>query len=197
MWRERIAKRLVLESKARQVVVFTHDLLFLRLLMEESRQQSIDCKNQYVRREGQAGICSPDLPWVAMPVKDRIGRLRARLQAADKTYRTQGPDAYETDARDIYGLLREAWEQAVSEVLLNGVVERYRPSIETKRVEKLFDITEQDTKTVEAAMTETSRWIRGHDQAAAAAAPVPGPDEVKKRIQELDDWVQSIRTRRK
>ena len=80
---------------------------------------------------------------------------------------------------------------------MNGVVERYRPSIETKRVEKLFDITVQDTKTVEAAMTETSRWIRGHDQAAAEAVPVPGPDEVKKRIQELDDWVQSIRTRRK
>jgi hypothetical protein len=197
MWRERIAKRLVLESKTRQVVVFTHDLLFLRQLIDESKQQSIDCKHQYVRRDGQAGICLPDLPWVAMPVKDRIGRLRARLQTADKTYRTQGQDAYETDARDIYGLLREAWEQAISEVLLNGVVERYRPSIETKRVEKLFDITVQDTKTVEAAMTETSRWIRGHDQAAAEAVPVPGPDEVKKRIQALDDWVQSIRTRRK
>jgi hypothetical protein len=37
--------------------------------------------------------------------------------------------AYEREGREIYGLLREAWEQAVSEVLLNDVVERYRPSI--------------------------------------------------------------------
>jgi len=179
------------------LIVFTHDLLFLRLLMEESRQQTVDCQNQYVRREGHAGICSPDLPWVAMPVKGRLGRLRDRLQAADKIFRNQGQDAYEPFARDIYGLLREAWEQAVSEVLLNGVVERYRPSIETKRAEKLFDITEQDTKAVDAAMTEVSRWIRGHDQAAAEAAPVPSPDEIKKRIQELDDWVQVIQKRRK
>lgn len=196
MWRERIAKRLVVESKVRQVVVFTHDLLFLRQLIEESRQQPVDCQHQYVRREGQAGISSPELPWVAMPVKERIGKLRTRWQTADKTFRTQGHNAYEADARDIYGLLREAWEQGVSEVLLNGVVERYRPSIETKRVEKLFDITEQDTKAVEAAMTETSRWIRGHDQAAAEAAPVPSPDELKKQIQGLDDWAQSIRKRR-
>ena len=81
-------------------------------------------------------------------------------------------------------------------MLLNGVVERYRPSIETKRAEKLFDITVEDIRAVEAAMTETSRWIRGHDQAAAEAAPVPGPDEIKKRIQELDNWVQAIRKRR-
>ena|ERR1019366_8838645 len=108
VWRERISRRLVTEATKRQVIVFTHDLLFLRALLDESRRQDVQCEKQYVRREGQAGLCSPDLPWIAMPVKERIGKLRVRWQAADKIHRISGPDAYEGDARDIYGMLREA-----------------------------------------------------------------------------------------
>src|SRR5439155_25135954 len=95
IWRERIAKRLVSESKERQVIVFTHDILFLRFILDECQRQEITCHHQYIRREGEAGICSSDLPWIAMGTKDRIGRLRDRWQAADKTFRTLGAEAYE------------------------------------------------------------------------------------------------------
>ena len=196
IWRERIARRLIAEAKTRQVVVFTHDLLFLRLLLDESDRQGVPCENQYVRREGQAGICSPDLPWLAMPIKERIGKLRVLWQAAEKLHRTAGQESYESAAREIYGFLREAWERAITEVLLNDVVDRYRPSIETKKLRFLHDITPADCETVDAEMTQCSRWIRGHDQAAADGTPVPGPGELKARIDALDTWVKNIRTRR-
>jgi energy-coupling factor transporter ATP-binding protein EcfA2 len=196
-WRKRIAHRLVEEAKGRQVIVFTHDILFLRFLLDESRRRDVPCRHQYLRRDGQTGISAPDLPWIAMGVKDRIGTLRNRWQAAEKLYRTDGAEAYEKEAREIYGLLREAWEQAVSEVLLNGVVERYRHSIETQKVRHLHDITEEDCKAVEDGMTECSRWIRGHDQPPANGTPFPQPASLQERIQDLDDWVQRIRKRRK
>jgi hypothetical protein len=195
-WRERIARRLVAEAGKRQVIVFTHDLLFLRLMLDEANRQQVACQNQYVRRDGQAGICSPDLPWIAAPVKERIGKLRVRWQTADKLQRTSGSEAYESAAREMYGLLRETWEKAVSEVLLNDVVERYRPSIETQKLRPLHDITEGDTEIVERAMTECSRWIRGHDHPAADGTPVPGPAELKQRIDELENWVKAVRQRR-
>lgn len=116
---------------------------------------------------------------------------------SEKLSRTSGADAYEKEAREIYGLLREAWEQAVGEVLLNDVVERYRHSIETKKVRHLHDITEGDCTMVEEAITECSRWIRGHDQPPADGIPFPKPADLQKRIQDLDDWVQTIRKRRK
>jgi hypothetical protein len=195
IWRGRIARRLVLEAKARQVIVFTHDLVFLRALLDECELQGVPFHHQYLRRDGEGcGISSPDLPWVAMRVRERIGVLRARQQAADKAFRTAGQDAYEREGREIFRLLREAWEQAIGEVLLNDVLERYRPSIETKKVRSLHDITEDDCKAVEAAMTESSRWL--HDQPPADASPFPKPSELLKRIQELDDWVQRIRKRR-
>jgi hypothetical protein len=196
-WRERIARRLVAEAKARQVIVFTHDLVFLKCLLAESDRLDVRFKHQYVRRDGGAsGLCSEELPWFAMRVNDRIGVLRNRWQTTEKISRTQGADTYERDGREIYGLLREAWEQAVAEVLLNDVIERYRPSIETKNVRPLHDISEEDCVAVDDGMAECSRWIRGHDQAAADGTPFPTPAELEKRIEDLDAWVKRIRKRR-
>ena len=195
-WREKIGRRLVAEAKDRQLVVFTHDLLFLHYLMNECAKQAVPYQHQYIRRDTEVGICSPDLPWVALKVKERIGVLRNRWQAANQLLTKDGIDTYEPAARDVFGLLREAWERAVSEVLLNDVVERYRPSIETKKIAPLHDITEADCKAVNDAMTECSRWIRGHDEALADGTPLPQPPELKTRIDELETWVKSVRKRR-
>lgn len=196
IWRGRIAARLVTKARNRQVIVFTHDILFLRLLLDEALRQDVPCLHQYVRRESQAGLCSTELPWLAMSTKDRIGALKNHCQAAEKVFRTAGADAYERDAREVYGLLREAWEHAIGEILLNDVIERYRHSIESQKVRHLHDITEDDCRTVNDAMTECSRWIRGHDHPPADAAPFPAPTELRSRIAQFEKWVQEIKRRR-
>jgi hypothetical protein len=48
-------------------------------------------------------------------------------QAADKILCDGHQSAYEKEAQFLYGLLRAAWERALEEVLLEGVVERFRP----------------------------------------------------------------------
>jgi hypothetical protein len=131
-----------------------------------------------------------------MNVKKRIGVLRHRWQAANKAYTKDGAEAYETLAREMFGMLRESWERGVSEILLNDVVERYRPSIETKKVAPLHDITEADCKAVDEGMTECSRWIRGHDEALADGTPFPPPTALKARIDDLENWAKNIQKRR-
>ncbi|EQD80142.1 hypothetical protein B1A_01200, partial [mine drainage metagenome] len=69
--------------------------------------------------------------------------------------------------------------------------------IQTQRLAPLSDIRTDDCKTVETAMTKCSAWLPGHDQAAAARAPVPGAAELKKDIEALETWVKGIRDRRK
>ena len=77
--------------------------------------------------------------------------------------------------RYLYGLLREAWERAIEEVLLGGIIERFRPSVQTQHIGTIADITAEDCQTVDTAMTKCSKWLPGHDQAAAARAAVPEP----------------------
>src|SRR4029453_14303171 len=107
-------------------------------LTRHADRLGVRCDQQYLRREGAgAGVCSQELPWVAMNTKDRIGALKQMWQRADKAYRTSGTAEYEHEATLVYGRLREAWERASEEVLLGGVVERYRPSVETMRARYL------------------------------------------------------------
>ncbi len=198
IWRERIAARLVAEAQGRQVIVFTHDLFFLRTLEDEAARVGVPCEHQYVRREGhEAGICAADLPWVAMVTRKRIAVLHNRWQAAEKIARDSGKEAYERDARDIYGLLRETWEQALSEVLLADVVARYRFSIETRKARVLHDITKEDCDALDEGMSDASRWMRGHDQPLANGTPFPSALDLKKRIDDLDAWVSGIVKRRR
>ena len=196
-WREGVARRLVIEAMSRQVIVFTHDIVFLLLLKQYSDELGVSQLDQHVRQLAKgAGVCAEELPWVALPVKKKIGYLKNEWQAADKLYRDGHRSAYEKEASYIYGLLREAWERALEEVLLGSVVERFRPSVQTQQVIKIADITEDDCRVLEAAMTKCSKWLPGHDQAAAARAEIPGPDVLKDDIEALESWVSRIRKRR-
>jgi len=197
IWRESVACRLVEEANGRQVIVFTHDLVFLLLLFEHAEKESVPLSQTHLTRNPQgSGICSEGPPWLAMPVRTRIGALKAQWQQAEKLYRTEGPLVYEALARDLYGRLRETWERAVEEVLLNGAVLRFRRSVETQRLDKVTDVATTDVQTIAAAMTKCSTHLRGHDQAAAINQPVPEPGELQADIEELESWVTQVRKRR-
>ena len=196
-WRNGVARRLVEESKTRQVIVFTHDVVFLLALRQYADELGVVPLDQHVRHSSKgAGVCAEELPWVALPVKKKLGFLNQSWQSTDKLSRDGHQDAYEKEAKYLYGLLRETWERALEEVLLGGVVERYRPSVQTQQLGRISDITAEDCRAVENAMTKCSTWLPGHDKAAAARAPVPTPAELKGDIDTLASWITIIRKRR-
>jgi len=197
-WRSGVARRLVKESKTRQVIVFTHDIVFLLALKQFSDDQGITALNQHVRRLPKgAGVCVDKLPWAAQSVKERIGHLKNEWQSVDKLQREGHQDTYEKEAKDLYGLLREAWERGLEEVLLGRIVERFRPGIQTQHIATIADISVDDCKAVETAMAKCSAWLRGHDQAAAARTPIPDAAELKADIDAFESWVKAIQKRRK
>jgi len=196
-WREGVAKRLVLEATKRQVIVFTHDVVFLLLLKQYSEELGVEQLDQHIRQLSiGAGVCAEELPWVALPIKKKIGFLKKQYQDAEKLHRDGHQSAYEKEASYIYGLLREAWERALEEVLLGGVVERYRPGVQTQQVSQISDITDDDCKALNAAMTKCSKWLPGHDKAAAARAAISEPNVLKDDIEALEKWVSNVRKRR-
>ena len=99
-WREAVAQRLVIEAKTRQVIVFTHDIVFLLILKQFSKEQDIEQLDQHVRQLSiGAGVCDEELPWVALPVKKKIGYLKKEWQDADKLYRDGHQSTYEKEAK--------------------------------------------------------------------------------------------------
>lgn len=194
-WRERIAHRLAEEAKTRQVIVFTHDIVFHFLLREAAESPSINVplSERCVERRGNAGagFCRDDAPWAGQKTKTRIGVLKNELAGLNKQHDT-GDQHYERDVRDWYGRLRESWERAVEEHLFNDAVRRFSQSVNTKQLEHaLKNILPDDYAKIEKGMTRASTAFRGHDGAAGLNRPVPTPEEAMQDLGEFEAWVKT------
>jgi hypothetical protein len=193
-YRLRVARLLVEAARHRQVAILTHDIVFLLMLTKYARAAKIPLKERSLQRGGpRHGILVEGPPWIAMSVSKRLGVLRSELQAAGAILRTGDRPAYEQKAEWIYKRLRQTWERAVEEVLLNRVLVRFGDAIETQRLKVLTDITDTDVQTVESEMAYCSSFV--HDEAGAVNAGIPEPAVVEADIKRLDDWVAALRKR--
>ncbi|MBS0264732.1 MAG: AAA family ATPase, partial [Planctomycetes bacterium] len=197
-FREKVAYRLVKESATRQVIVFTHDVVFLLALEREAGEQRVPLLIQTVSRSPSGpGECIPTdpRPWYACSTKDRISVLK-NMTAKFKKIQAESPDEYRRRVAEFYGKLRETWERGVEELLLQDVILRFRPSIETQRLKKV-SIEQSDLVAIESGMSKCSTWLDGHDSAAAIASPPPSPDEVASDLKAFEDFRKALVDRAK
>jgi len=195
-YRKRVAERLLREATTRQVVVLTHDIVFLFLLRKYQADLKVPMIEASLHKgyRGDHGRVTEGPPWEAMYVKDRIKRLRADLDHARRALKDEGRQAYEGHAGEIYKNLRMCWERAVEEVLLNQTVLRFGDSIQTRRLAKLVDIAEADIGTIDREMGRCSDFE--HDESGAVKADLPEPDIILEDIGRLDEWVKDLRRTR-
>lgn len=79
-WRRKFAKRIVEESLTRQVIVFTHDMPFLKMLEESSDEVHSTLRLISIAKYGnKAGFPFPEPPWDAKNTLSRIGYLKNLL----------------------------------------------------------------------------------------------------------------------
>lgn len=195
-YRENVAGRLVAEAKERQVIILTHDVVFLWVLRRLGRESDVTVTELSLERGNkQHGHVKQGPPWVAMPVGARVARLRHELKEARRKLDAENRAGYELDVQGIYKRLRQTWERAVEEELLGDVVQRFGKEIQTKRLRYLSVITEQDIEDVTREMTRCSNYE--HDEPGAVNNGIPEPDKVAADIKVLEDWIESLRQRRK
>ncbi len=198
-WREDIGKRLVEESLDRQVIVFTHDIVFYKYLLECVYKVKGATENQIRldRSRKHAGLVDNTPPWDALPVKARIGQLKVAFQELDKVGRTGTEIEYSKHCFNFYNLLREAWERLVEEKLLNNVITRFGRSIQTQRINKLIDnITQADYDAVELGMSNCSTFFQGHDTATGLQQRPRKIAEIKADLDLIESLVTDLNKRR-
>lgn len=187
--RRHFARRLVDESKRRQVIVLTHDVALLYELETYAERMSVECNSQALRKVGgRPGITDPDLPWAATGVKGRRGVLNARLQNLEKLYRVGDPQ-YDDQARLTAELLRETWERSIEERVLNGALTRFEPAVQTRRLTNSA-VQPDIVRRIEDGMTETSQWV--HDTPRDGHAAVPTPKDLTEALQHFDEFLAAL-----
>ncbi len=184
--REKIAERLVGLASQKQVIVFTHDIAFFIRLKISAEITGTPLSYTTIRNTGQnPGVINPQLPWIVQPVKARIGTLKVMLVQLKKTEKEQSEDEYFFAAKSWYSLLREAWERAVEERLLKGVVERFSFGIQTQKIKKII-VTNDLINEIETGMTESSKWV--HDAAAGLNPTTPDTTKAESDLKFFEDF---------
>lgn len=197
-WRNKISKRIAEEALERQVIVFTHDITFLLMIQEHS--ENLNCNldiKSLTRKKQETGLIASNPPWDALPVGKRIGLLKNEYQQLEKIERTETEEVYKERAKYLYGKLRETWERFVEEVFLNGVIQRFGRAIQTQRLSKIVDLTDEDYNLVDTNMSKCSTYFTGHDTAGTLIEEMPDSAEFLADLTILENYTAEIRKRRK
>jgi len=193
--RQRVARRIAAEAKARQVIVFTHDIFFLYALTKAAEKIEVALATRSLSQTQDGyGVSTDDLPFEGMTTSARVGWLRNE-QVKCATLRRNGEQlAYKEAVGKLYKILRDAWEGCVEEVLLNGTVERFRKSVETNRL-KQVEVRDDDVALVVESMGHCSN--HAHDTPKRGDVEVPTPEEIAADIERLEAWRKEIVDRKK
>jgi len=131
--KEGIAARLAAEARQRQVIIFTHDLVFMRKLVDSALDNGIPLVAHWIRKiEGAPGHIALD----SSPKLASVKTLKADALAAVENYQQLLPKEQEQALGVALDYLRSACEALVEESLFAKTIQRYDDHV---RVQNLQD----------------------------------------------------------
>jgi energy-coupling factor transporter ATP-binding protein EcfA2 len=197
-WRGQVAKRLVDEVECRQVIVFTHDLVFVNDLNDHATKAGRAVRLTTLSRGAAgAGMVADGLPWKAQSVEDRIDKLEKAARVAKQLHDNNQEDEYAVEAAKLYNALRATWERGLEDIAFFRVVQRHRDYINAKDLKKVSALTEADCDAFAAGFKKCCDIVDAHDPSRSRNAAPPPPVDLRQDIQALKDWATSLRDRQK
>jgi len=195
--RARVASRLVEESTKRQVVIFTHDTVFLAELRGIAERQSLPAKFYHLEwtTAEHSGYCIEGLPWHHQGFNDRIDKLEQEQKRLQKEW-TPVPNSQLCDRmRNAYSHYRATIERSIESIFLHGIVRRFDNYIPIAKMKKIVALTPPELAELDRLFKVACDVTNAHDPATGANRPPPDPSEFEKHIKELKALVDGFRAR--
>ena len=199
IWQKRVAERLVDEASQRQVIVFSHDLVFINNLAYAADDGNVNIQLLSLQRVKHAtGVVKLGLPWDGKSVLDRLDKLEKRTRKADRILNKKGnTDKYRRKIGAIYGDLRATWERSVEDIIFSNVINRHREYINRGNLTKVTVITRDDCDVFCHEYDKCNRMTGSHDSSRHKRSEMFSKEEVLKDINTFRSWMSSIRERQK
>ncbi|MEF7439955.1 AAA family ATPase [Paenibacillus lautus] len=174
-----VSKRIMkLVDQGNQVFVFTHNLVFLNMLVSDPGKDKI---NKVTRLSSQVHI-------EANKAIDNIGAMKERHREINKRIQSFKQrsilDITEYELRNVYDLMSGYLEDYVEQKLLSGIISRYRPNIRMNSVDSLKGIESELIDELCELYEQTSRKGSRHSQ--PIGAPKPLYEELLSHFELLD-----------
>lgn len=192
--RQKIAERLVEEAKSRQVIVFTHEVMFLNDLLDKAADASQTPHILTIEwNDGAPGSYVDGLPWDSKRPTACLDILDTDQAAIAAKWNPQPNTANIASMRDIYSHLRSALERTVEFELFDDVIQRFRSYVKTRNVKKLAGITKHECDEISRLLQKCHDLTDAH---APSSVAIPTPDELKKDLVDAQKLIATIRARK-
>ncbi len=197
-YRSRIASRLVKEAKVRQVIVFTHDTVFLNDLLSEAEEAGTPFSPNFLRWDAQKpGRLEHGLPWDCKSPVDRLDKLEKAQRSLENVWHPHPTDELQTQMRNQYSDLRATIERIVEKVVFADVVFRFRSYVSLKHLNEVVGFPDSENVEIQRIFWKCCNVTGAHDAPAGKQAPVPEPAELAQDIEATKKLLEAIRARRK
>lgn len=187
----KVADRIAEEACKRQVVVFTHDMVFFNELCRAADEVGIEPVTVALFSDlDAAGKVDPaGMVWKGLNVGKRIGHIKNRFAPMPKLY-AASPADYEYQIKGLYGRLRDTYERVIEEVIFCDIVRRGSDVVQTQM---LRFVTVPDDLAIQFHEGMSRANTHSHDNPAADTVPVPKPDEFQAHLAELEKLVADFK----
>ncbi len=188
--REKAARRIVEIAKDRQMIVFTHDLMFLGEIVKATDELSVTLTERAIERNGarKPGKVVDGYPWKAKDARQRINDLQTELDRIKKAQSGMSADDYERAPAEWAGKLSETWERIVRSEIAFKLVDRGTTEVRPKMFRIAAKITDDDNTEFQSGYGATSKWARRHDKSEEVNFVPPTVGEMQGEQDRIKSW---------
>jgi len=197
-YRRRIAARIVEESLIRQIIIFTHDIAFLKEIQSASDEIKVPIDIGYLEWfDGKPGFYRKGLPWDTMKPEqrlDELAKLAGQLSKVIQPY----PSADDiSKIRSLYSGLSSTIERIVETVIFNDVIGRLRGHIQMGKLRFVIGFNSEEHDEIMRLSQKCGSITDRHDPSGPNQNAVPFIDEFINDVTDTRKMLNIIRERQK
>jgi len=182
--KEKIAKRLAEEANTRQVIIFTHDILFTHHLAEAAVSKKVDFTAATISTDPSENIPGY-VNRTVFPYEhyEKASASQARKYLEEAKMLTGSPQMEKLELG--MGALRAAYEDFIQRHIFNDVIGRWREQIKATALSHIY-FDEKLIKEIEEHYSFLSRYEKGHSHSPEFHETPLNAGLLQKEIEEFD-----------
>lgn len=189
-----IAERLAKESSKKQVIIFTHDLVFVSSLIGHCKELNISNDCHWIENVGGS---QPGTIWLRnTPSFEKGYKTSGKAQSYYDEAKKTPPEQREDKIKNGFAALRTSYETLVVFGLFSGVVQRFEERVSVDSLGDVVFNTEIKDKVLDS-FYQCCRYMEGHSHSDKYAFKKPTVENLNEEIQRFDTINKEIKNKRR
>lgn len=188
-----IAERLVKLAETKQVIIFTHDLLFVNFLKSLSDNLSISSQVHWIEKiSNQTGVISNNN---SPATEGDFKSVKYANDAWEAARKESSPMEREKLLKSGFSSLRTNYEYLIIFDLFQAVVLRFDERISVERLKDVVVLPDFTQKLI-TKVGQLSKYIEAHLHSDTFVSNKPGSDDLKREIDEFNELKKELKSLR-